>query len=514
MDFKYKSTFQMPGITVLPFSFEKDVAKASLENLTSLIPNQEINFDDNIDLLGVAFNAAVINKFNKNDDGIDTQTAVRIANLFRHKPTNIEHKKDKVVGHILTAGFSKYGDSEILTPTQLENYNDAFNLSLGAVVYKFVNKDFASALEDSATNPNSQYYGKISTSWELGFNEYKIAVGSDSLKEAEIISDEKQIQELKGKLKAYGGDGKLNDGTRIYRLVVGEIFPLGIGYTTSPAADVNGIVVNNDEFVQYEEQPKSKIYSFKNHFFSKKDSQSKNINVNHKKQSAMELENLVSEVREALLTKKISEEAAANMTATFTEAIKKKDQEYRNELQSAKEAAENLTKERAELKASVEEVQKQLADALSKLSEFENEKRAAQALARFNSRMEEIDQMFDLDDEDRQVLADDIKSIGDSDEAFASYKNKLSVIWRSKNKEAKSEIEKQIQARIDEEVKRKLEALKNSTASKTESVEQILDKAKAVDSELPNNNQQSSKAPQSLIQRFADAFKKENIIIS
>ena len=502
----------MPGLTVLPFSCEKEIAKASLENLTSLIPNQEINFDQNIDLLGVAFNAAVINKFNKNDDGIDTETALKIANLFRHKPTNIEHKKDKVVGHILTAGFSRYGSSQLISPSELSGYNDAFNLSLGAVIYKFVNKDFAEAVENSVSNPESEYYNKISASWELGFNEYKIAVGSSDLKQAEIITNEKQIQELKSNLKAYGGNGKLKDGTRIYRLVVGEIFPLGIGYTTAPAADVSGLVMNKEEFIKYENDKNAKIYSFKNHFLPKIDSQNKINDVNHIKSKAMELENLVSEVKEALLTKKISEEAAANMTATFTEAIKKKDEEYKKELQASKEAAENLEKERIQLKASIDEVQKQLADALSKLQDLENEKKAAQALARFNSRMEEIDQMFDLDDEDRQVLADDIKSI-DTDEAFASYKNKLSVIWRNKNKDVKSEIEKQIQARIDEEVKNRIEALKNSSASKN-SVEQILNNAKALNSEIPNNNEQSSKAPQSLVQRFADAFKKENIIIS
>ena len=62
-----------------------------------------------------------MNRFNKNDDGIDTETALRISKLFKHKPTNIEHKKEKVVGHILTAGFSSYGDSRILTPDELNN---------------------------------------------------------------------------------------------------------------------------------------------------------------------------------------------------------------------------------------------------------------------------------------------------------------------------------------------------------------------------------------------------------
>ena len=513
MNFKYKTQFSTAGLKVSQLSFDEKVSRASLENLTSLIPTNEINFDDNIDLLGVAFNAAVVNSFNKNDDGIDTQTALRISNLFKHKPTNIEHKKEKVVGHILTAGFSKYGSSEILTPDQLSNYNDPFNIALGAVVYKFVNKDFASVLEES-TDPNSKLYNKISTSWELGFNDYNIAVGSSDLKHAEIITNEKQIKELKGKLKSYGGSGTLDDGTRIYRLVIGEVFPLGIGFTASPAANVQGVVVNvKNDFEEILEEPRAKIFQFKDYVFVEKNSHSEICDVNLQKESSMNLETVLSEIKDALLEKKISQEAAANMTATFTEAIKKKDEEYRNELVSAKEEAEAAIKERAELKASMEEIQKQLKEALEKVSEFETAQKAAQALASFNSRMQELDSMFDLEDADRQILAEDIKNLN-SDESFASYKNKLSVIWRNKNKEVKSEQEKEIQARIDQEVEKRVSSLRTSSNS-TVSVEAILDKAKASnDALIPNNNESSSKQNESLYQRFSQAFKKENILIS
>jgi hypothetical protein len=509
MNFKYKTEFTFADIKVSNFNIKDGISKASLDNLIPLIPNSEINFDENIDLLGVAFNAAVINKFNKNDDGIDTDTALRIVNLFKHKPTNIEHKKEKVVGHILTAGFSKIGSSELFTPTSSES--DPFNIALGAVVYKFVNKDFASALEDS-TNLDSNLYNKISTSWELGFNDYNIAVGSDNLKEAEIITDEKQIKELKGKLKSYGGSGKLDDGTKIYRLVVGDVYPLGIGFTTTPAADVRGIVVNSMQDKEIIENPTAKVFSFKNHYLVKKNSHLENDDVKPQKES-MNLETVMSEIKEALLEKKISQEAAANMTQTFTDAIKKKDEEYKNELASAKEAAENALKERAELKASMEEVQKQLAEALQRLNEYEVTQKAQQALATFNSRMEEIDSMFELDDEDRQVLAEDIKNLTD-DESFASFKNKLSVIWRNKNKQVKSEQDKEIQARIDAEVERRLSKM-NSTSSNDSSVEDILDKAKASSgSTIPNNNHSSSKPSQSLFEKFSEAFKKENILIS
>jgi hypothetical protein len=346
----------------------------------------------------------------------------------------------------------------------------------------------------------------------LGFNEYNIAVGSDDLKDAEIITDENQIKELKGKLKSYGGSGCLDDGTKLYRLVVGDVYPLGIGFTATPAADVRGVVVNSMNDKEIIENPTAKVFSFKNHYLVKNNSHLENSDVKIQKES-MNLETIMSEIKDALLEKKISQEAAANMTQTFTDAIKKKDEEYKNELSSAKDAAETAIKERAELKASMEEVQKQLAEALERLNEYEVTQKAQQALATFNTRMEEIDSMFELEDEDRQILAEDIRNLSD-DESFASFKNKLSVIWRNKNKEVKSEQDREIQARIDAEVEKRISSMNKSSAS-TSSVEDILDKAKASSgSTLPNNNHSSSKPSQSLFEKFSEAFKKENIIIS
>ena len=508
-NFKYTTKFHASSIAVKGFE-ENNISRASLENLGILIPS-EVDFNENIDLLGVAFNAAVVNRFNKNDDGVDTETALKIANLFKHKPTNIEHKKERVVGHILTAGFSRYGSNEIVSQEQLFGTSDAFNISLGAVVYKYVNKEFADALEKSS-DPNSNYFNKISTSWELGFNDFKIAVGSDDLKNAEIISDENQIKELRKNLKSYGGSGELKDGTKIYRLVVGEVYPLGIGYTTTPAADVSGVLLNSENNLELlQDDSKSKIYSFKSHLFKKKNSQLEISAVNSQKESAMNLEQILSELKDTLLEKKISQETAANMTATFTEAIKKKDEEYRNEVEAAKLNLELAQKERDELKASVEQVQKQLSDALVKINEFEAQTIATQTLARFNSRMEEVDFMFELEDEDRRILAQEIKDLSDSEECFSSYKDKLSVIWRHKNKETKSQIDKEIEAKINDEVQKRLQKFKSSAST---SVDDILDKATANDSLIPNNNQQSSKPEQSLLERFSQAFKKENITIS
>ena len=86
------------------------ISEASLENLKPLIP-EDVDLSKNIDLLGVAFNAAVVNRFNKNGDGIDTATAIAIKDYFINKPTNIEHNKHKVVGHIISSSFSDFKNS-------------------------------------------------------------------------------------------------------------------------------------------------------------------------------------------------------------------------------------------------------------------------------------------------------------------------------------------------------------------------------------------------------------------
>jgi hypothetical protein len=113
LPYKYTTTFDNV-ICASSQIQDSEISQASIESLRSLIPN-DIDLNRNIDLIGVAFNAAVVNKFNKNGDGIDSETAVAVKDYFVHKPANIEHDRDRIVGHIVSAGFSKYGeDSELI----------------------------------------------------------------------------------------------------------------------------------------------------------------------------------------------------------------------------------------------------------------------------------------------------------------------------------------------------------------------------------------------------------------
>ena len=496
MDYKYTATFEAPLLSC-EINKASLISEASLKNLEPLIP-KEIDYNENVDLMGVAFNAAVINQFNKNGDGMDAATAVKYTNKFIHKPTNIEHDKQKVVGHIVSAGYSDYKSSKLIEEETAASMKEPFNIALGAVLYKTINSSFTNLVEKSL-DENSKQFQKVSASWEVGFNDYVLAVGSDELSKARIVSDPEEIAEMQGFLRSYGGNGKTDKGETINRLIKGDIYPLGIAYTLNPAADVKGLYAPSEETKKvFISDKRDKI------------SQNSNLNVNNEKNIIdMELEKTLNELKDLLSEKKFSKEAVASMTDTFADAIRQRDEQYRKDLEAEKLEKEEKIKEYEDLKASVAELEAKFGEASERIVSFENEKKAEEAVASFNTRMDQIDEKFELDDQDREFLASELKGLGDeaSYEAFAS---KLDILWKTKNKEVQEEFNSQIQARIDEEVAKKL-----STASTEEvKIEDALDAAEVVDAEVSNANEAVASQEPSLRDKFASAFSRENIQIS
>jgi len=514
---KYTTTFEFE-IKACENIAGINVSEANIENLRSLIPTS-VDLEKNIDLMGVAFNAAVVNEFNKNGDGIDTKTAIESVQQFIHKPTNIEHNKKKVVGHIVNAGFSDYSDSTVLINVD-ENEKDPFNIALGAVVYKTVDREFFDMLENS-TNPKNTMYNTISASWEIGFSEYSIAIGSKNLKDAEIISDPEKVNEMKGMLRSFGGKGMTEDGRPVYRLITGNVYPLGIGFTMKPAANVKGLISNEYEKENDIEEEKEESMSNSNqrqakHLQKISDKISQNLKNTVNNTKIMDLETLLSELKDSLAEKKFSEEAVAGMTSTFAEAIKQKDDEYQASLEAAEKEKTEIAAAREELQNSVEAIKEELKVAQERISDFESEKRAEEAVARFNARMEEIDSIYDLEESDSAFIAEKIKGLDGAEESFASFKDELAVFWASKNKEAKAKIEDEIKARVEAEIEKRLTTVEASeiteeVVAEEVDVEQALENAEATDTVLPNNNEaQASKT--TLKEKFAAAFSRDNIL--
>ena len=507
-DFKYKTTFSFEvkaceEIADLKFS------KATIQNLKPLIPT-EVDLNRNLDLMGVAFNAAVVNEFNKNGDGMDTVTAKDCLKNFIYKPTNIEHDKKRVVGVILKAGFSDYTDSSIIVDVD-DDEKDPFNIALGAVVYKTVDKEFFNTIKRS-TNPKSAIHNQVSASWEIGFTDYYVALGSRNLKECQIIKDPKEIEKLKPFLKGFGGKGMTNKGVPVSRLITGKCYPLGIGYTMKPAANVKGVISEKEEEPK-ETKVKSEGDASTLQKISDKISQKIKNTVNNN--NIMDLENLLTELKSDLQEKKFSQEAIAGMTSTFADAIKTKDEEYKASLESAENEKAEIAKANEELKASVESIQEELTKAQERIGEFEKAQAAVEAENLFNSRMEEIDSIYDLEESDSSFIAKKIKGLDSSEEAFASLKEELSVFWSSKSRESLAKAEEEIKARVEEEVEKRLSDGLTTEASEVKeevNVEEALDSAEATTTEIPNNNEAQASTSKSLKDRFAAAFSRDNIL--
>ncbi len=479
-DFPFQSIFSSEIKTLHSEDFDFNLALASLEKIGAFVP--EVDSASNIDLLPIAFNACVANRVNRNNDVIDTKTAVEIYKNFINKPINIEHNREKVIGTILKAGFSEFGTDRPLSEEEVSKMDGPFNITLGGVLWKVVNPRITKLVENSS-DPSSEDYLSISTSWELGFSNYNLLLLDNNEKNiatAEVISDPDQIEKYKGYLKAFGGSGTMDGGKKIYRKIIDKVVPLGVGITETPAADVKGILTikpEQDMKVEASEAVEQKDISQNN----------KNT-VDNNNNKVMKI-NAISDITDENL-----KQVSASVISDFiSEEIKKASDQFeieKNESQEAVKASleksEALTKELEALKAEYEKINQVLAE-LQK----ENEVKAKQEL--FNQRMTEFDGEFELSSEEREIIAGDISEMGE--DAFAAYKKKMGVLLKGKKP-----------AKVAEEVSEKGKVMASANASEvSDAVENAIDNAVVNDNAIPN----SSQASESLVEKYKKAFSVE-----
>ena len=416
-NWKYTTTFSSVIKPVVSEDKDKYLALASMVELEKFLP--EVDVEKNVDLLPVAFNAFVANRVNKNGDVVDTETAIAMYDNFKNKPINIEHNRKSVVGTILTAGFSRFGNDEALTKDEVKDLKEPFNVTLGGVIWKIVDQNLADKIE-SSSDPTSEDYMGISASWELGFTDYNLVVLEGEEKNIENgleISDPKEVEEYASRLKGFGGEGKFDDSSNIYRKVINNVVPLGIGLTANPAADVQGVLTDKGT-----EEHKA---------LAKKDSEKETISQNTnktvktRKVEAMKIENL----------KDITDESIQTLTASaihefIQESLKQASEEYSSQKTEQEESLKDAREQHETLSKEYDSMKTQLGDIKTQLEKLEAEKAEAQKLEAFNQRMASYDERFSLTDEDRKVIAGQIRDL--DAEAFTELDKTLSVLLSSK----------------------------------------------------------------------------------
>jgi hypothetical protein len=156
------------------------------------------------------------------------------------------------------------------------------------------------------------------------------------------------------------------------------------------------------------------------------------------------------------------------------------------------------------------------------------EKRLREAKDLFNSRMAAITEAFELNEDDLKIVASEVSELENAEESFASYQEKLIVMWNHKTKAHIEEQEKAFNEKLEAALQERIEELTTSEASVQdetqevekpeetieEAIEEVLDSVEEESSaSISNNNEAASTEEPTLRQKFNEAFSKENIQI-
>jgi hypothetical protein len=423
--FKYHARFD--GIIVqakVAQEEDKYLATASINQLKDFLP-QHVDLDVNKDLLGVAFDAFVVNRGNKNGHMIGTDNALAMVSNFVNKPFNIEHNRKTIVGFCTGYGFSEFGSSKPLTLEEVKATDTPFNVVLSGFVWKIANPEFAEELVNSS-DPSSSEYLSVSASWELGFNEFNIAEGSKNLNEASIIDDEQEILKHKDDLKVFGGSGVSTiSGKQIFLNLQGNILPLGIGFTNNPAAEVKGVVITHDK-------PEDTKNEKEDNEMNKKSVSSEVKDVKNIMQ-INQIEDITDDVMKEVSASAVRE-FISNKITELAKEWKVQAEEKENALKTAQEELSNLKTDIEAIKADSEKVKADFAEVQENIHKQEIE-------ATFQRRMSVIDDEFNLTDADRTIVAEDLQAIAD-EESFEKWYNRFATLAEAKKKVTKKDDKK------------------------------------------------------------------------
>jgi hypothetical protein len=476
------------------------------EAAQSLLP-EDFDPEQNIDVLPVVFNLAKVNEFNKNGDGIDSKTALAAVKRFINKPINIEHKKDKIVGHMINASFSTREFD--FKNNDIESYADKtepYYINAAGLIYKQIYPKLADAIME-ASDDNDESYQSISASWELAFKEYEVAYGSNILEDSKVLTGSEK-EDKKQYLKGLGGKGEDDNGKPVNRLIVGETYPLGAALTRNPAAAVKGI---------YSDEPKEEKME------SEKISLNSNKNVNADKfkfifnnMDKEQFDELMAKVGESVASVVKQESEASTIGEIMRDALTDHSESWKSKVELEREA-------KAKAEADLSEVKEALDATKEELETLKAEAEAKATADLFNDRMNFIDNDYDLNEQELELVTAEVKGLESTEEAFEAYKGKLQVIFAHKLKANIEAKEAEIKARIEEAVASKTEAQALAEESEApqadpepepepepeEPAEELeVEEDEEADASIPNNNADASEKI-SLVERLKKNFSVE-----
>jgi hypothetical protein len=415
----------------------------------------------------LAGNLAVPGLANKNKHGILIEDAIRIKDKFVGQQINKDHNRANVVGYISKAIFTDRESGEELDDVAAASCKKPVNLTIGFVVWPHVDEGLATTIE-AVTNPLVVDQGYISLSWEMSFDEYFLVKGSSNAYEGEIIREDEEIAKYEEFMPWNKGQCMTDKGELLYVFATGEyLTPLGAGLVVNPAAQVKGIVM-----IATEEEKDAKIKELElkvleltekldapnslevaaevlePEIFIDESSQSVVSSVIVLQQSIMKIKS-IDQITDENLGVEIK---ASAISEFFAEELAKKSEEFSAEVKAKEDEAANAKSALAAIETELASIKLQNEESSAKLKEIEDARAAEQILASFNERMNVLDGEFELCDEDREIIAGQIRGL--SDEDYTNWNKSFSILAKEKNKEviASKAPKVEIKASVEETV--------------------------------------------------------------
>lgn len=157
---------------------------------------------------------------NRNDDVFLPSEILPVRNTGAHKPVNLEHSPDKIIGHMIRTFATEKDGNRV--PDNKNPINRSFDITAEAVIYSFLFPDLVRDIKNRANSNN------LFVSVEVWFTAFDFLVGK------QIVERNPQTaSRLEGRLKVNGGSGSF-EGQRLGR-VLRNIIIGGIGVVKDPA---------------------------------------------------------------------------------------------------------------------------------------------------------------------------------------------------------------------------------------------------------------------------------------
>ena len=273
--------------------------------------------------------------------------------------------------------------------------------------------------------------------------------------------------------------------------------------TRNPAAAVKGVYPDEAK----EEKMESEKISLNSN---------KNVNADKFKfifnnMDKEQFDELMAKVGESVASVVKQESEASTIGEIMRDALTDNSESWKSKVELEREA-------KAKAEADLSEVKEALDSTKEELETLKAEAEAKATADLFNDRMNFIDNDYDLNEQELELVTAEVKELESTEEAFEAYKGKLQVIFAHKLKANIEAKEAEIEARIDEAVASKTEDKSQLKASEEEAPEadpepepeeelEVEEDAEA-EASIPNNNADASEKI-SLVERLKKNFSVE-----